>query len=79
MQEPRGRKVVWRQSNPDDDEGSEKVTALDFYADFDLVNSTDEVGHVELEKLEVRDIPNDEIELSITQNYDEEQGLIFNR
>ena len=46
-----------------------------------MVNSTDGVGHVELEKLEVRDIPNDEIELSIEglQNYDEEQGLIFNR
>ena len=44
-----------------------------------LVNSTDGVGHVEL--LEVRDVPNDEIELSIEElkNEDEEQGLIFNR
>ena len=44
-----------------------------------LVNSTDGVGHVEL--LEVRDVPNDEIELSIEElkNDNEEQGLIFNR
>jgi len=44
-----------------------------------LVNSTDGVGHVELEKLEVRDVPNDEIELSIEglKNEENDKGLIL--